>query len=94
MGRESFTPGINRRRLLGSVAAAATANGVVPALARVEVDVEVVPSAARAVMAAQDLQALKVSTPMAKRLSAITRRNKLGGKPGCHCFRLCRNFVK
>jgi hypothetical protein len=79
MARETFHPGISRRRLLGSVAAA-TVSGVAPALRRV--DAEVMPDAAQTASAAPDVSALNLSATMATRLLAIEQRQQIRREAG------------
>ena len=71
MGIESFTSGIDRRKML--VAAAATVTGVAQAFPNV--DAAVTPNAAQSLTAPPGTPALNVSAGIARRLSAIECRN-------------------
>ena len=73
MGIESFTSGIDRRKML--VAAAATVTGVAQAFPNV--DAAVTPTAAQSLTAPPGTPALNVSAGIARRLSAIECRNQI-----------------
>ncbi len=66
---------IDRRRLLASAAAAATATGIAPHLRGAEAAPR--PIAVQAVSAAPDKASMSVSAGMAKRLREIERRNEI-----------------
>jgi hypothetical protein len=67
---------LDRRQLLASIAAAASAPGIAPHLQRVNAD------AVKTVSAAPDVPALNVSAGMARRLQEIARRNAIRREVG------------
>ncbi len=76
MASANFTLGIDRRRLLASAAAAATATSVAPHLRGADAALGPV-AAGQAASAAPDKAALSVSAGMARRLLEIARRNEI-----------------